>query len=256
MDSRSDVAHDAAVLPDGSRQRQSVETVPGRVRPPSRQVAIDVARGLAVLLMIQTHAFDGWVSPAQKSSLGYALTRVVASIPAPLFLLLAGVGVSLGADAAADRGQADSSIRRALCLRGLGIAGYGYLVSAIYAVIEGPQPMAQVLPVLLRADILHCIGLSIALCALLLVRRTCAVTIAAGLTVSALLFSVAVPRVLAVPTGPGLAALAALFFDVPGYTRFPLLPLVGFCALGVIVGRFLPRVTSSSNGWNSRSVSK
>lgn len=242
MDSQSDVAHGAAVLPHASRQRSSVDPAPSSVRSPSRQVAIDVARGLAVLLMIQTHAFDGWVAPAHKSSLGYGLTRAVASIPAPLFLLLAGVGLSLGADAAADRGQADSSIRRALCLRGLGITGYGYLVSAIYAVIEGSQPTAQVLPVLLRADILHCIGLSIALCALLLVRRKDAVALAAGLTGSALLFSVVVPRVLAVPTEPGLAALAALWFDVPGYTRFPLLPLVGFCALGVIVGRFLPRL--------------
>ena len=46
--------------------------------------------------MLQTHAFDGWVSPSAKAGLGYAFSRALANIPAPLFLLLAGVGLSLG----------------------------------------------------------------------------------------------------------------------------------------------------------------
>lgn len=222
-----------------------VEPAPILAAGPGRQVAVDVARGLAVLLMIQTHAFDGWVAAEHKASVGYGLTRVVASIPAPLFLMLAGVGLSLGAQAAAQRGKRDSAIRWALARRGLGIVGYGYLASAVYAAIEGRQPWASLHSQLFRADILHCIGLSLALCSLLILRRTFPVARAVGLMLGALLAALALPRLVALPSSPWLAALWGLWLDVPGYTRFPLLPLVGFCALGVLVGGRLPNLRLS-----------
>src|SRR3712207_7061064 len=56
--------------------------------------------------------------------------------------------------------------RRQLARRGLQIVGYGYLVSLIYAFIEyigGSGSFSAA--VLLRADILHCIGLSLVTCA-------------------------------------------------------------------------------------------
>ncbi|MBL9002881.1 MAG: DUF1624 domain-containing protein [Myxococcales bacterium] len=219
-----------------------------------RQVAIDVARGIAVLWMIQTHAFDGWVASEHKGSVGYWLTRVVASVPAPLFLLLSGVGLSLGAQAALRRGQRDAATRWALARRGLGIVAAGYVVSAVYAAIEGWQPWSALHAALFRADILHCIGLSLALCSVLLLRRShvatrtvlvCVVSLAGGL-----LFS----RWLPVPRSPWLAALVGLFVDAPGYTRFPLLPLVGFCAIGVLVGDKLPSLQLSRNAAGSALV--
>jgi uncharacterized membrane protein len=213
---------------------------PVAASPPGRQVAIDLARGVAVLLMIQTHAFDGWVAPAHKGSFGYWLSRVVASVPAPLFLLLAGLGLSLGAQAAARRGATAAAIRRTLVGRGLGIAAAGYVVSAIYAAIEGPQPWSQLRAQLFRADILHCIGLSLALCAILLLRRSHLMLRAVGLVSLALVAGLLLPRWLSLPASPWLAALLALLCDVPGYSRFPLLPLVGFCAVGVCVGERLP----------------
>lgn len=209
------------------------------VTPADRLPGLDIARGLAVVLMLQTHAFDGWVSSAQKASLGYAISRALANVPAPLFLLLAGVGLSFGAHAAARRGLADGQIRRQLMRRGLGVLGYGYLVSALYLAIEWPVPRADLAPLLLRVDILHCIGLSLVLCAALLVRRAqlawrVSVAIALGLALSlsaGRLGALAIPSWLA----PGLG----LFVDVPRYTRFPLLPLFGFCAVGVWVGERL-----------------
>lgn len=204
-----------------------------------RLAGLDIARGLAVVLMLQTHAYDGWVSATEKVGLGYAVSRLLANIPAPMFLLLAGIGLSLGAHAAAGRGQADPQIRRQLLRRGLEVAGYGYLVSALYAVIEWPVPVADLAPLLLRADILHCIGLSLALCSVLLVRRPRLPWRVTALVVGGLLASLLVGRVVPQPTSGLWAPLLGLLYDIPGYTRFPLLPLVGFCGLGVLLGEWL-----------------
>lgn len=207
-----------------------------------RFAGLDIARGLAVVLMLQTHAYDGWVSATEKTGRGYAVSRLLANIPAPMFLLLAGIGLSLGAHAAARRGQSDPQIRRQLLWRGLEVAGYGYLVSALYAVIEWPIPVADLAPLLLRADILHCIGLSLALCSVLLVRRSRLPWRVTALIVSGLIGSLLVGRVAPQPTSGPLAPLLGLLYDIPGYTRFPLLPLVGFCGLGVLLGEWLPHL--------------
>lgn len=214
-----------------------------------RLPGIDVARGLAVVLMLQTHAYDGCVSPQEKTSFGYALSRLLANIPAPLFLLLAGVGLSFGAHAALGRGLTDRQIRRQLALRGLQIVGYGYLVSALYVCLEWPLPVADLAPLLLRADILHCIGWSLALCATLLVRRSHLTLRVVVLVASGLLLAIAVGRFAPQPTGGPLAAFLAPLYDVPRYTRFPLLPLVGFAAVGVWVGQWLLLRPPSGRSW-------
>ena len=196
----------------------------------TRNIGIDLARGVAVVLMIQTHALDGWASPAAKTGWGYALSRAFANIPAPLFLLLAGIGLAFGYSPA--RGAATGRLAR----RALQVVGYGYLVSLIYTLIEGRlDPRA-----LLRADILHCIGLSLILCTCLLVGRSHLGWRAAALSGVALLTGLAAGRWLP-PLPEWLAAPVGLLVDVPGYTRFPLFPLCGFTAVGVAVGGTLKR---------------
>lgn len=200
-----------------------------------RNIGIDLARGLAVLFMIQTHALDGWVSATDKLTLGYRFTRIFSNIPAPLFLLLAGVGLAVGSHSALRRGQPPASVRQNLLHRGLEVLCYGYLVSFCYSVIEGQFS----LPVLLRVDILHCIGLSLMLCSVVLVGRTHAARRALGLPLIALTLGLLLPRLLPLLPRelPSLTLLpVALLIDITPYTRFPLLPLCGFTALGFYLG--------------------
>src|SRR5689334_8258246 len=124
----------------------------------ARNAGIDAARGLAVVLMIQTHAYDAYVRDGDRGTIAYAVTRALGAIPAPLFLLLAGVGLAFAEARAIDV----RSLRRALVLRGLSIVLWGYAVSFAYALLDGTTRLAS----LLRADILHAIGLSIAITAL------------------------------------------------------------------------------------------
>jgi uncharacterized membrane protein len=51
---------------------------------PKRVAGVDVARGLAVLAMLQTHAYDGWRDDA-RTSVGFAVTRVLATLASPSF---------------------------------------------------------------------------------------------------------------------------------------------------------------------------
>lgn len=196
-----------------------------------------------MLLMIQTHAFDGWVHPLHKQDLGYGLTRVLACIPAPLFLLLAGIGLSLGAQSARGRGptqkQTLQQTRWRLARRGLGIVAWGYGVSVLYALIESSRPASLQAVQILRADILHCIGLSLSLCALILVGRQRVWAWALTLLIVSIVAALLLPRVVPPPTQVWSAAAWGLWFDVPGYTRFPVFPLLGFCAIGFCVGEAL-----------------
>jgi len=204
--------------------------------PAARNIGIDVARGVAVVLMIQTHAYAGWVTAAAKDSFGYRLSRLFGAIPAPLFLFLAGVGLSLGAQASQQSGAQAEAVRARLVRRGTEIFGYGYLVSLAYAAIEGSCELAS----LFRADILHCIGLSLMVCSLLVWGRTWTLLRAVLLTATGLAIGLIFPRLFGGhPLPLALSLPAALFVDVPPFTRFPLLPLCGFTALGVAFGRLL-----------------
>lgn len=211
---------------------------------PARNLGIDLARGLAVVLMIQTHALDGWVSQASKLSGLYRFTRVFSNIPAPLFLLLAGLSLGLQTASAERSGKNLAEVRSGMARRALEVVGYGYLVSLVYAVLDWRFDLAT----LLRADILHCIGLSLLVCTYLLVGRSwlglrVLVIVLGGLALG--LTQRWLPQ-LPLP----LAAVIGLVIDIPPITRFPLLPLCGFAAIGVLLGARL-RLTE----WNwQRSV--
>jgi uncharacterized membrane protein len=211
-----------------------------------RDVGVDLARGVAVLLMIETHSCDGWATAQAKATWAYHTSRLFSNIPAALFLLLAGVGLAMAFQAGAARGADPGALRGRLLRRGLEVVGYGYLVSLAYALIEGPATLPRNLPALLRADILHCIGLSLCLCTLLVVGRRAVLLRAVAVTAVGLLLCLAAPRLLPLaPAGALPAPLAvplALLVDVPPYTRFPLFPLCGFCALGVALGQRLVAV--------------
>jgi uncharacterized membrane protein len=236
-----------------------------------RHLGIDAARGLAVVLMIQTHAYDAYVGGTDRASFAYAVTRQLGAIPAPLFLLLAGVGIAFAearaADVSAPRAQRASGgrasaerepggesplvrLRRKLARRGMEIVLFGYGVSLAYAALDGTFRLASVL----RADILHAIGLSIALSAILLVGSRSALRAAIVMIVALAANSIFAWAGGAALIPAPLAPIAALFVDVPPYTRFPLLPLVVFCAVGLFVGRHLAVKERSPSSWISVAV--
>src|SRR5208337_4135494 len=52
-------------------------------------------RGLACLLMFQTHCYDSWLRPDQRDTPFFRLSQLGGTLPAPLFIFLAGISVAL-----------------------------------------------------------------------------------------------------------------------------------------------------------------
>src|SRR5215510_10422552 len=74
---------------------QTAERALPRART-DRLAYIDWMRGLACVLMFQTHCYDSWLSPAaRKSSSLITWSRLGGTLPAPLFIFLAGVSFAL-----------------------------------------------------------------------------------------------------------------------------------------------------------------
>ncbi|MFT3923590.1 MAG: heparan-alpha-glucosaminide N-acetyltransferase domain-containing protein [Myxococcales bacterium] len=126
-----------------------------------RLVGLDVARGLAVVLMIQTHAYDAWVVPSERASSWFGFTRLLGTLPLPLFLCIAGLNVGQRVVRMAELGRPNGQLQRELLQQAGRVLAAGYGLNVLYACLDGYTGLAT----FLRIDVLHCIGLSVALLA-------------------------------------------------------------------------------------------
>jgi len=220
--------------------------------------ALDAARGLAVLGMFVAHGYDGWVRVEHKASFGYRITRELAAVAMPSFVLLAGIGLGLRMASVAGAGRAAvGAARRAVIARGLRLLLGGYALSFAYAALDGGWVAAT----LLRADALHAIGACLAVVAALLpwaghdahratepdAARAQGRRLTRAALGCALLLWLATPFVtqaLHALRGP-LAYPLAVLVHVEGVTRFSLLPLGALCAFGVALAPAAPRLGST-----------
>src|SRR5437667_12452021 len=93
-----------------------------------RLAYIDWMRGLACVLMFQTHCYDSWMSPeAKKSSSLIGWSRLGGTLPAPLFIFLAGVSFALVTEKLREKGIARNAIAKQTILRGAESFGMGLL---------------------------------------------------------------------------------------------------------------------------------
>ncbi len=213
----------------------------------TRIEGVDVARGVASLIMIQGHAYDGWVAPEHKESAAYLFTRLLGSLPLPAFLVLAGAAVVLRVDAAQRKGEAASVVRASVLRRAMWVLAMGYLSSFAYALVDGHAGLGT----LLRADVLHVIGLSIGALVLLGVRGArvpsprALLLASLGLTLAPTALCPWLSPLGAHVDGPARFAVA-LFVDVPSVTRMPFVPLVSWVGLGALAALAMLRARARS----------
>src|SRR5260370_15299383 len=101
-----------------------------QIQTPARRLAyIDWIRGLACVLMFQTHCYDSWMSPeAKKSSSLIAWSRLGGTLPAPLFIFLAGGSFALVTEKLREEGIERGAIAKQTILRGAEIFGVGVML--------------------------------------------------------------------------------------------------------------------------------
>ncbi len=134
-------------------------------RSPTRRLAyIDWMRGLACVLMFQTHCYDSWLSPAARQSKFFMYSQLGGTFPAPLFLFLAGISFALVTQKLLQKNLAPAQIARVTIFRGAEIFAFGLLFRLQeYVIAWGWAPASD----LLRVDILNTIGVSMMLMGLL-----------------------------------------------------------------------------------------
>lgn len=121
---------------------------------------IDWMRGLACVLMFQTHCYDSWLSPQARKSGFFLWSQLGGTLPAPLFVFLAGVSFALVTGSLRAKGLPANQIARTTIRRGAEIFGLG-LLFRVQEFILG-QPWAPWTD-LLRVDVLNILGLSMIL---------------------------------------------------------------------------------------------
>jgi uncharacterized membrane protein len=117
-------------------------------------------RGLACVLMFQTHCYDSWLGgPARKSTF-FMWSQLGGTLPAPLFLFLAGISFALVVDRLRQRSLAPNDIALTTIRRGAEIVVFALLFRLQEYLIALPwAPWTD----LLRVDILNTIGISMIL---------------------------------------------------------------------------------------------
>jgi uncharacterized membrane protein len=125
-----------------------------------RLAYIDWMRGLACVLMFQTHCYDSWLNPEARKTTFFMWSQLGGTLPAPLFLFLAGISFALVTDKLRQKGVAPNAIAQKTIRRGAEILALGLLFRLQeYVIAWGWSPWSD----LLRVDILNTIGISMML---------------------------------------------------------------------------------------------
>ena len=216
----------------------------------TRLAYIDWVRGLACVLMFQTHCYDSWLTPQARQSRFFMYSQLGGTFPAPLFLFLAGVSFALVTEKLWQKNIPPGQIARTTIWRGAEIFGFGLLFRLQeYVVAWGWAPKSD----LLRVDVLNTIGLSMMLmgvvCWLVLAwrsagpfRRWALILTAAG---TALLISLITPPLWTTWRPTWLPWPLESYVDgvhnlgVPQPGIFPVFPWTGFAFAGLAVGFIL-----------------
>jgi uncharacterized membrane protein len=220
-------------------------TTPAPSPKPTRLSYIDWMRGLACLLMFQTHCYDSWLRPELHSSALYQWSQLGGTLPAPLFLFLAGVSMALVTERLREKGIARDTIAKQTMLRGAEIFGLGILFRLQeYILGFKVSPWTD----LLRVDILNVLGLS-----MILMSALCWLTAApeiASARARGIIASFLTATLIALVTPPLWTTHRPRFlpwplesyingvhlFSEPQHWLFPLFPWSAFAFAGLSIG--------------------
>ncbi|PYT98473.1 MAG: hypothetical protein DMG38_15705 [Acidobacteria bacterium] len=241
-------------MPDQTNSAMEQNGTQGAARvlapsPMSRLAYIDWMRGLACVLMFQTHCYDSWLSPAaRKSSSLIVWSQLGGTLPAPLFIFLAGVSFALFTERLREKGVARKAMAKQTIRRGAEIFGMGLLFRVQEVALGYPwSPWTD----LLRVDVLNILGLSMMLMGVLCfaigegpVAAARTRTLAIGLCVAAAvamatppLWTTHRPKFLPWPIESYINGVHT--FDKPQPWLFPLFPWSAFAFAGLAVGLYL-----------------
>jgi uncharacterized membrane protein len=207
-----------------------------------RLAYIDWMRGLACLLMFQTHCYDSWLGGAAREGSFIKWSQLGGTLPAPLFLFLAGVSFALVTDRMRSKGISANEIALTTIRRGAEIYALGLLFRLQEFILGRPwAPWTD----LLRVDILNTIGLSMIIMGVVsrLTKTRAASAIVAALV--GLGIALATPplwttwRILWLPWYLESYINGVHIYEKPQPWLFPIFPWSAFAFAGLALGFLL-----------------
>src|SRR5712664_2354392 len=216
-----------------------------------RLAYIDWMRGLACVLMFETHCYDSWLSADAKKTEFFRYSQMGGTLPAPLFIFLAGISVALVTEKLRGKGVARSAIATQVMGRGAEVLGLGILFRVQEFILGIPiSPWTD----LLRVDVLNILGISMILMGALCwaaggVGSATALAVRTGNLVLAVVAAAVVamatpalwttwqPRFL--PWQVESYVNGVHIFDRPQVWLFPIFPWAAFAFVGLAAGFWL-----------------
>jgi uncharacterized membrane protein len=229
-------------------QEQGAVTPSPAAKTDRRLAYIDWMRGLACLLMFQTHCYDSWLRPEARDGALFHWSQLLGTFPAPLFLFLCGVSFALVTERHWEKGLPRDVIARQTIWRGFEIYAVGVLFRVQEYLLGYPHaPWTD----LLRVDVLNILGI-----AMMLMGAVCWLSTSERLAVSrrvSLVSALVLATVTAMVT-PVLYTTHRLqflpwpiesyidgvhTFNAPQPWLFPIFPWIAFAFAGLAAGLFL-----------------
>lgn len=218
-----------------------------------RWLALDLYRFVAVMLMVQGHVFSTLLDQATKSQGWYPHHSFVHGYTAPMFLFSAGLAFGYTTFRKWDQHSSGGAAAKKRYSRyaWLLVIGYGLhlptlSLTRLFA-IDDPQRIAR----MLQVDVLQHIGVSLAICQVLVfLVKNKKVFVGIIATLAAVMVFGA-PWLWGIDLeGTSVPVWLAGYFNASTGSIFPLIPWAGFTYLGIVVA-FLVGV-----GGEARSVSR
>ncbi|HKV04733.1 MAG TPA: heparan-alpha-glucosaminide N-acetyltransferase domain-containing protein [Candidatus Acidoferrales bacterium] len=207
-----------------------------------RLAYLDWMRGFACLAMFQTHCYDSWLGGSARHTSFFGWSQLGGTLPAPLFLFLAGISCALQTERMRSKCISGNQIASTMIRRGAEIYALGLLFRVQEFVLGLPgAPWTD----LLRADVLNIIGLSIVFMGVVCrvaQGRVGNALLAAGVALGIALATPALwttwrPRWL--PWYLESYINGVHTFNVPQPWLFPIFPWTAFAFAGLAVGLLL-----------------
>jgi len=214
-----------------------IEAAARPVQTSTRRGYLDWLRGVAVLIMIEAHVLDSWTGVPDRNSRRFAWSMVVGGFGAPLFLMLAGVAVSLSAGSKVRRSGDPWAAALVVMRRGLEIFGLAFLFR-FQAWILGWSSYRT----LLRVDILNVMGPAIVAAAAIWGFCPTPRRRILGFLTATLATTLATPVIRSAAWLTGIPdPIEAYLRPAGAYSGFPFFPWGGFVFAGGLIGALLDR---------------
>ena len=209
-----------------------------------RLYALDLARFVAMIFMVQGHVLDALVSSSiiDISQAPWNFWHAVRGLTAPIFLMVSGA-----VHAFATKRGADGYIREDVLAKrirwAITIIGMGYLlVFPANRIWDLPFVPAQNLPMFYSVNILQLTGVTMLLFVLVMSTTKSVAQMGTRAGITALGILVLTPIAQQLQYTPGLPLWVASYIGNASGSLFPIFPFSAFLFVGIAIGAYLHRI--------------